>query len=312
MIKKILSSAFLLASIPLLNGCFHDAVDKRDPYENFNRPMFAFNMTLDHLFLRPITHVYTFVTPKPVQKGVTNAFNNVDEVITIPNDILQGKFLFMLNDVWRVVLNSTVGIAGLFDVAKHMGLRPHYETFGLTLAYWQGNQQSPYLVLPFIGPGTFRSAYGTMMDVPASPFFLIPWDYWYVDVGLRGLNLVNRRSALMEANRMIDTAFDPYVFVRSAYTQTMDKITAENQVETFHSKNIVSQNVITVQDYQNAENTTDLGTGTGAGETEATSVKKAEENGFIFDNDEATTTPTKTKMVKASSTGAKTTTHPSK
>jgi phospholipid-binding lipoprotein MlaA len=311
MIKKLLPSVFLLTTIPLLSGCFHKPIDKRDPYENFNRPMFAFNMTMDHLFLRPVTHVYDFVTPKFVQKGVTNAFDNFDEFTSIPNDALQGKFLFMLNDFWRVVINSTVGIGGLFDVAKHMGLRPHYESFGLTLAYWQGGKHySPYLVLPLIGPGTFRSAYGEIVDIPTSPLFYIPNKYWYADLGLRFLNIVNRRSALMEANRMIDTAFDPYVFVRSAYTQTMDRIVKENQNETFESKDIVSQNVIRVSDFEAAEGAAGEVSGAGenkGGESKGISRKHAEDSGFIFDDTGTSHEPAK-KDDKAKTEGTSNTT----
>ena len=290
MFKKLLRSVCLLTTTLLLAGCFHKPIDKRDPYENFNRPMFAFNMAMDHLFLRPITHAYDFILPKFAQKGVKNVFNNFDEVTSVPNDVLQGKFLFMLNDFMRVVINSTIGVGGLFDVAKHMNLRPHYESFGLTLAYWQGGKHySPYLVLPFLGPGTFRSAYGEIVDIPASPLFYIPNKYWYADLGLRLLNIVNRRSELMEANRMIDTAFDPYVFVRSAYTQTMDKIVAENESETFHAKNIVSQNVITVQDFESVDNSQAVvGAGEGEGgkhQSKGISMKQAEDSGFVFDTD---------------------------
>jgi phospholipid-binding lipoprotein MlaA len=298
MTKKKPLIALLLASSTLLSGCFHKPIDKRDPYENFNRPMFAFNMAMDHLLMRPIAHTYNFITPNFVQKGVKNAFDNLDEVTTIPNDLLQGKFLFMLSDIGRVLVNTTLGLGGLVDVAKHMGLRPHYESFGLTLAYWQGGKHySPYLVLPFIGPGTFRSDYGMMVDVPVYPLFYIPNKYWYIDLGLRGLNLVNRRSELLPANRMIDTAFDPYVFVRSAYTQTMDKIVAENQTETIDSKQISNQNMITVQDFANAESSSAVAgageTGGTAGQSKGITMKKAEENGFIFDTDEKVETPAK-------------------
>ncbi len=297
--KKILTTALLLSSCTLLSGCFHKPLDKRDPYENFNRPMFAFNMTLDHLLMRPIAHTYNFFTPNFVQKGVKNVFDNFDEVTTVPNDLLQGKFLFMLSDLGRVLINSTIGLGGLIDVAKHMGLRPHYESFGLTLAYWQGGKHySPYLVLPFIGPGTFRANFGKIVDIPAYPLFYIPNKYWYIDLGLRGLNLVNRRTELLPANRMIDTAFDPYVFVRSAYTQTMDKIVAKNQVENIHSKNIVNQNMLTVQDFENAESSS--AAVAGAGETAGTeghsagiSMEKARESGFIFDTDVGSEEPSK-------------------
>lgn len=294
MLKKLLTISLLSITL-LLTGCARNPVDKRDPYAKFNRIMFAFNMDMDHLLMRPIATTYNFITPRFVQTGVTNFFENINEVTSVPNDILQGKFLFMFNDFWRVIINTTFGIGGLFDVAKHMGLRPHYENFGLTLAYWEGGKQhAPYLVLPFFGPGTFRSDFGLMVDVPFSPYFLIPWDYWYYDVGLRAFHAINHRASLLEANRMIDTAFDPYIFVRSAYTQTMDKRIADNQQETFHSKRIVSTNYMTVQDFADAEGgeTTDSSKTTDSGEASTgINQKKAEESGFIFDDlDEADNT----------------------
>ncbi|PHQ81195.1 MAG: hypothetical protein COB66_02920 [Coxiella sp. (in: Bacteria)] len=284
MYKKLLQLGLFVITSSLLSGCFHKPVDPSDPYENFNRSMFAFNMDMDHLFMRPIAQTYNFLLPHFAQTGVKNAFDNLDEVTSIPNDVLQGKFLFMLNDFWRLLINSTVGVGGLFDVAKHMGLRPHYESFELTLAYWQGNTHtSPYLVLPFMGPGTFRSNFGGVIDLPTTPYFYIPGKYWYIDAAARGLQITNHRSELLPANRMIDTAFDPYVFVRSAYTQTMDKRLKENLAETFKSKHIVSSNRLTVQDFKNvsdADNATEL-------DSKGISLEQAKDSGFIFANEPA-------------------------
>ena len=254
--------------------------------------MFAVNMDLDHLILRPIAQTYNFITPQFVQTGVTNVFHNLDEVTSVPNDIFQGKFLFMFNDFWRFAINSTIGIGGLFDVAKHMGLRPHYETFNLTLAYWEGGKtDSPYLVLPFLGVGNFRKAFGEIMDLPTTPYVYIPWKYWYYSVGARGVYIVNYRSSLLPANRLVDDAFDPYVFVRSAFTQTMDRVYAANQIETYKSKHITSFNRMTTGDFEaaEAENAPGAHSETGSGPTGLASgginEKKAADSGFVFDEE---------------------------
>lgn len=253
--KKLLLTGCFVAATSLLTGCAHKPMDKADPYENFNRAMFGFNMKLDHAVVRPAAKAYNFVTPHVVQTGVTNAFDNLDEITSIPNDALQGKFLFMLNDFWRVFINSTAGIGGLFDVAKHMQLRPHYENFGLTIAYWQkGKVASPYVVLPFLGPGTVRSTVGKVVDLPTIPYFYLPLKYWYVGLSIRAFEGLNYRAQLLPANRMIDTAFDPYIFIRSAYLQTMATRIQANQQESFNAGPISGKQSITVQNLQDANN----------------------------------------------------------
>lgn len=285
--KKILTVLFCFIFALSVGGCARaPGQAKVDPYEKFNRPMFAFNMDLDHLFMRPMAQVYNFVTPFWVQHRVTNFFDNIDEITSVPNDVLQGKFLFMMNDIWRVLINTTFGLGGLFDVAKHIGLRPHYETFGLTLAYWENNEvESPYLVLPLLGPNTFRSAFGQLIDFPTTPYAYIPYDYWYYDYPSRLLNAVNFRSSLLPANRLIDTAFDPYIFVRNAFLQKRNKVLAENLVETYRGKVTVSNIKMTAQDFESTAVD-------GAEQSTGITTDKATSEGYILDDEEPAATTT--------------------
>ena len=108
---------------------------REDPDETFNRPMFVFNDWLDKLILKPIAILYTKITPKPLSKGISNVYNNIDTVPTVINDVLQGNFYQAVNDSWRLAINTTIGVVGLFDVASSMGLEPNNkQDFGLTLA----------------------------------------------------------------------------------------------------------------------------------------------------------------------------------
>lgn len=204
-----------------------------DPYEKFNRAMFTFNDKLDRLILRPIAKVYNTITPSPIHKGITNFFANVDMLVTIPNDLLQGKSAYFVADTWRLILNSTLGIAGLFDVATRMGLPKHHEDFGLTLAYWSGAdglKPQPYLVLPLLGSTTSRDAFGKIPNAAAWPFnYIEPQYYNYAAIGL---NIVNKRADLLIADKLVDEAFDPYIFVRSAYLQSRNHAIEKSQHET--------------------------------------------------------------------------------
>ena len=126
----------------------------RDPYENFNRKTFEFNEKLDQKILKPIAQTYSMFPPK-VKNGVSNFFNNLEDVETSINQLLQGKPKKSINDFSRFILNSTIGLAGLIDVASKMGLDRHEEDFGQTLAVW-GVGQGPYIMLPGLGPSTLR------------------------------------------------------------------------------------------------------------------------------------------------------------
>src|SRR3990167_2493592 len=216
--------ASTLAIATLLTSCARpvNPDSSVDPYEKINRHSFTVNRAIDSLLFRPLATTYAAILPGFARQGISNAFDNFEDVTTIANDILQARFKQAGSDTGRILINTTYGIGGLFDVASKMGIKKHYEDCGLTLAYW-GQHQSAYFNIPIIGPSTFRDAFGKVVDL----FALSPWPYirpFSADYGLYGVYLLDVRSQLLPANQLIAQAFDPYVFVRDAYLQTRNKL----------------------------------------------------------------------------------------
>ena len=204
-----------------------------DPYEKFNRKMYALDDALDRWILHPVAKGYDTVTPSPIRKGITNFFANIDMLTTIPNDLLQGKTAFFVADTWRFILNTTFGIGGLFDVATRAGLPKHHEDFGLTLAYWSGPaglKPQPFLMLPFFGASTTRDTFGKIPAIATWPFNYV--DPQYYNLAAVGVNAVNKRADLLPADKLLQDAFDPYIFVRDAYLQTRNHEIEVNRQET--------------------------------------------------------------------------------
>ena len=188
-----------------------------DPYQPFNRAMYKFNTKVTKVFLEPTVNLYTTAVPKPLRNGVGNFFANIATVPAILNDFLQFNFAFAVNDTLRLLLNSTLGMAGLVDVASYAGFNAHPQSFGLTLARW-GVVRSPYLVLPFFGPSTIRDAVGMVPDYYTSPItYVKPWQSRW---GLRGLDLIDTAAGVIPQQKLISMmALDPYVAERNAYLQ---------------------------------------------------------------------------------------------
>lgn len=223
--RLILGSIALFATI-LAAGCASKPTDPtNDPLEGYNRVMFAVNMDVDHLVVGPTAMIYSKVVPSPLQIGVNNFFDNVDEITTFPNDFLQGNFRYMAVDFWRFVINSTFGIGGLFDVASRLGIEKHSESFGLTLAKWRGGRSAPYFVIPLLGPSTFQSGIGIAAD-----YYTTPWPYLNQDTNYiaTSIQLISIRAQYLSADKMVMNAFDPYIFVRDAYLQREKQKIAEN------------------------------------------------------------------------------------
>lgn len=217
-IKKITKLSLVTFIILLITGCASTkATDPADPYERYNRAIFKFNYVLDKAIYRPVAKGYDKVTPRPVKRGVTNVFSNINDISNVPNDLLQVNFKWMFEDTGRVLVNSTIGIGGIFDVAKHMGLPKHNQDFGLTMAKW-GVRKSPYFLLPFFGPGTARDQFAFFVNYQ----LLSIWPYinpLWVRYSIYGVKLINDRAQWLAADKLVDEAFDPYVFVRDAYLQ---------------------------------------------------------------------------------------------
>jgi phospholipid-binding lipoprotein MlaA len=189
-----------------------------DPLEPFNRAMYTFNDKLDRYFLKPIAKGYRAVVPSPARTGVSNFFSNLHEPGVMVNDVLQGKFKHAASDLGRFLVNTTIGIYGLFDVASHFGLERHNEDFGQTLGKW-GVGEGPYLVLPFFGPSNFRDAPSLYVDYELYPPSHM--EEQSTAWKLYGVEIISTRAQLLEAGDILEQAAgqDPYIFVREAYRQ---------------------------------------------------------------------------------------------
>jgi phospholipid-binding lipoprotein MlaA len=210
----------------LATGCATDskrAADPRDPLETYNRGFYRFNSDFDKAFLRPIAKGYKAITPAPVNRGITNFFNNLDDVTSLINNVLQFKMMRAGSDLGRLLVNSTAGIAGVMDVATNVGLPSYKEDFGQTLGYW-GIPPGPYFMLPIFGPSDFRDTIGFAGDIVTDPSFgsRLLWGakHGHIFWGLSFLEVVDFRADRLEAGDILeDAAPDPYVFLRDAYLQ---------------------------------------------------------------------------------------------
>ncbi len=209
----------LLTGIVLASGCASvpGPADEHDPFESYNRAIYKFNTTVDEAAIRPAAQAYADYTPNFIQSGVSNFFSNLADVVVLVNDLLQFKIEQAGSDFYRIFVNSTLGVFGLFDPATHVGLTKHKEDFGQTLATW-GVPSGPYFMLPFIGPSTIRGTAGLTVDIYTHPLFYysdnnVAW-------GLAGLAYLDQRAELLGASRVLDqAALDPYIFTREAYLQ---------------------------------------------------------------------------------------------
>ncbi len=200
-----------------LSGCIKTGPNPQDPYESVNRKIYKFNTAFDATILKPPARVYKAMVPDPIKASIDNAYDNIDMLPTVANDILQAQWRDMIKDSWRFLINSTLGIAGLFDVATNMGLPPHYNDLGLTFAKW-GDKKSPYIVIPFLGPSTIRDGVAATFDFS----IFMPYPYLRNDAviyGLLGLRYIDLRAQFFETDRLMGEALDKYAFIRDAYLQ---------------------------------------------------------------------------------------------
>jgi phospholipid-binding lipoprotein MlaA len=190
-----------------------------DPWEGFNEVMFNFNRDiLDRYVLKPVATAWDFVLPDPVQRGVHNLFDNLAVVRRVVNNALQLKFVGAGKEVARFAINSTVGIAGLLDVARDgFGIEQSDEDMGQTFGWW-GAPPGPYLVLPFLPPLTIRDGIGYAIDSAMTPYiYFVPW---YATMGGNAVSIVNERSLNLDRfERVAETTVDLYSAVRNAYLQ---------------------------------------------------------------------------------------------
>ena len=190
-----------------------------DPFESFNEKMFWFNREiLDRFILKPAATAWDFILPNPVQKGVHNVFDNLAVVRRVVNNALQLKFGGAAKEVARFTINSTIGVAGFFDIAKEgFGIEQSDQDMGLTFGVW-GMGPGPFLVLPFLPPLTVRDGIGYAIDAAMTPYiYFIPW---YASIAGEATNMVNERSLNLDRfERVTESTVDLYSAVRNAYLQ---------------------------------------------------------------------------------------------
>ena len=213
--------ALVLVSIPL---------SANDPFEVFNRKIWAFNEFLDNNLAKPTAEIYTSIAPDPVEVAVSNFFRNINELDNTANQVLQGHPILAINDFSRFIINSTIGLAGFLDVASRLGLERHDEDFGQTLGSW-GVSSGPYLMIPIYGPSTPRSLTGRSVSSVLSGTFAIKEND--VRLAITGLDALETRARYLEVESLI--IGDRYSFIRDSYMQyqEFELSNGEDQIDDF-------------------------------------------------------------------------------
>ena len=199
-----------------LGGCASTG-NPRDPLEPMNRAVYKFNDGFDKVLTKPAAEMYRDLIPAAIRTGIGNFFSNINDVIVALNNALQGKMIDAINDVGRILVNTTLGVFGVMDVATDLGVEKHNEDFGQTLGRW-GFGDGPYIVLPLLGPSSVRDTVGWVGDI-------YTWPVTYIEPNrdrnaITVFRFVGARSELLEATQILETAaLDPYEFVRDAYLQ---------------------------------------------------------------------------------------------
>lgn len=227
-----LRPAVLFAAL-LLSGCATTqsqlAPSPRDPYERMNRSIYHFNDTMDRAFLKPAAKGYRAVVPSPVRKGLGNALSNLSYTTTLANNVLQLKLGNAMEDLSRLIINTTIGIGGLWDPATKMGIPRNDEDFGQTLGRW-GVPSGPYVMLPFFGPSTVRDAPGLGVDI-----LVTDGSHYIKEDKIRysvlALEVLDLRVRLLPLDETLAGTYDPYAFIRNAYLQRRDYLVKDGAVE---------------------------------------------------------------------------------
>jgi len=208
----------MVAGMVVLQACATVAnPDPRDPMESWNRGVFGFNDAVDRAVVKPVATAYRDVLPHWLRTGVGNFFNNLEDVWSAVNNALQLRGLDTADSLGRVVINTTMGLGGLLDVASEMNMERHPANFGLTLGRW-GVGPGPFVVIPFLGSSTLRDTVAMSLDIPANPVRRVDDDA--TRNGLTLLNLIDTRATYLKAGEVVeDAALDKYSFTRDAYLQ---------------------------------------------------------------------------------------------
>ena len=230
-LRFVLRIAALLA--PLLLGACATTMppdagrNPVDPWERYNRNMFAFNDALDRAILKPVAQGYETVIPQPVRTCVSNFFANIEDVPIALNNLLQGKPIDTISDLSRVLVNTTLGIGGCFDIAGKMGIPKHEEDFGQTIGRW-GSGPGPYFVIPLFGPSTVRDAFGRVVDAYTNPITYLqePRDRNSLFVA----DTIDFRASLLPAERALEgLGLDRYSAIRDVYLQRRRNLVSDGK-----------------------------------------------------------------------------------
>lgn len=227
---KFMPRALLLTV--LLSGCASLPEDtersEKDPWEPYNRAVYNFNDAVDRAVLRPVAKGYRAVTPDPVERGVSNFFDNLTYPIVAINQFLQGDFGDGARDTGRFLFNTIFGLGGIFDPATGVGLEENSEDFGQTLGVW-GVPEGPYFVLPFLGPSTVRDSVGTYVDSEMDPslYYVESPEKYY----LLGLRIIDLRAQLLDVDSQLENTYDPYTFLRDAYLQRREYLVHDGNLQ---------------------------------------------------------------------------------
>lgn len=216
-----------LALAGLLSGCATLPSGERDPRDRFertNRAIYKFNDALDRSVAKPVAKAYVKITPAPVRTGFGNFFRNLTYPTVIVNDLLQLKVKGFAADTARLLVNTTLGIGGLFDPASQLGLPAGNEDFGQTLGRW-GVPAGPFIMLPVFGPSSVRDTVGFAADQFTDPKTYVKDDYAYWS--LTAMSLVDSRAELLGADDVLGDSYDPYAFMRNAYLQRREYLVTD-------------------------------------------------------------------------------------
>ena len=205
----------MIRLLPLLSIFFFSLeILGNDPFEEINRTTFKINNSLDNSIAKPVAKAYKYITPDALEKGISNVIFNIEDISICLNSILQGKVKNGLSDVGRIIINSSLGIGGIFDIASSLGLTKHDEDFGQTLAVW-GVPHGPYVVLPILGPSTLRDAASLIPDAFLSPSIIL--DHERTIYSLKFLDLIDTRARYLGFESIV--VGDQYLFFKDAYYQ---------------------------------------------------------------------------------------------
>jgi len=231
MVTYLSSMHLFLLVVLFLGGCATIPAEQRhpeDPWERYNRGVFKFNDALDKAVTKPVARGYQKITPDFIEARVTSFFSNLGEITNVINNLLQGNLVKSGSDLSRFALNSTFGLAGLFDVASHAGLEKHNEDFGQTLAVW-GVGSGPYFMLPFLGPSTVRDSVGLGLDYFSHPLTYVEDSQTRIPLTL--LLFIDLRSRALRVEDVLGTEFyDPYSSLREFWLDRRKRLISNGEL----------------------------------------------------------------------------------